>query len=35
MDPPQTFDVFKKWIANQPSTELTQADKELIVNIVQ
>ena len=31
----KTFDVFKKWIANQPSTELTQADKELIVNIVQ
>jgi hypothetical protein len=35
LDPPKAFEVFKKWIANQPSTELSQADKELIVHLVQ
>ena len=33
MDPPQAFDVFRKWIDSQK--DLTKADKELIVNVVQ
>jgi len=34
LDPPKAFEYFKKWIADQPATELSQAEKELIVHLV-
>jgi len=34
LDPPAEFDAFKKWLAGQPSKDLSQTDKELIVNLI-